>query len=132
MSPERASGGSILLHRSRRARRSRRNAHSPVRTRPEEDDLPWSSRWLRQITRLGKVPPFAREAGHTAQLRCNERCLAGRWQRADRENRAGRSRVEPVTSSVSGKNQSRGSGWHRSFPQANGRSGVSGRDRPYP
>ena len=39
---------------------------------------------------------------------------------------------EPVTSSVSGKTQARGSGWHRAFPQANARSGVSGRDRPCP
>jgi hypothetical protein len=39
---------------------------------------------------------------------------------------------EPVTSSVSGKNQSRGISWHSAFPQVNGRTGVSGTDRWWP
>jgi hypothetical protein len=39
---------------------------------------------------------------------------------------------EPVTSSVSGKNQDGGSDWHRTFPQINGGTGVSGTDRGCP
>src|SRR6266545_7497088 len=36
--------------------------------------------------------------------------------------------IEPPSSSVSGKNQPKESGWHRAFLQVNGRLGVSGTD----
>jgi hypothetical protein len=56
----------------------------------------------------------------------------GAIESAGGTRRVGAGGVEPPSSSVSEKNQSRGSDWHPAFPHVNRRHGVSGTDRSYP